>query len=122
MSVTPYLNVADAAAAIRFYTDAFGAVETFRLPSDDGKKIMHAVMAIAGGTIFLSDVAPPREPAAVAIALGLDGAPAVDALADRVAAAGAAVTFGPQDMFWGDRFAEITDPFGHRWMLTAPLG
>ena len=120
MSVTPYLALADANAAIDFYVRAFGAVEQFRLPAEDGKKIMHAVLGIAGGTIFLSDMGPSQKPASVAIALGLDSAQAVDALAARVAAAGATITFGPQDMFWGDRFAELTDPFGHRWILNAP--
>ena len=120
MSVTPYLTVTDAAAAIGFYVEAFGAEEKFRLPAEDRKKIMHAVLEIAGGTIFLSDMGPGQQPASVAIALGLDNAAAVDALAARVAKAGATITFGPQDMFWGDRFAEVTDPFGHRWMLNAP--
>ena len=59
MSVTPYLQVTDAKKAIDFYVEAFGAVEQFRLPAEDGKKIMHAVLAIAGGTVFLSDMAPP---------------------------------------------------------------
>ena len=44
----------------------------------------------------------------------------VDTMAAGVAEAGATITLGPQDMFWGDRFAELTDPFGHRWLLTAP--
>jgi PhnB protein len=120
MSVTPYLSVADANAAIGFYVDAFGATEQFRLPGEDPKKVMHAVLEIAGGTIFLSDMWSPSEPAGVAIALGLENAKAVDVLAARLAAHGATLVFGPEDMFWGDRFAEITDPFGHRWMLTAP--
>jgi len=120
MSVTPYLQVTDAKKAIDFYVEAFGALEQFRLPAEDGKKIMHAVLAIAGGTVFLSDMAPPTKPASVSVALGLENAQAVDAMAARVAAAGATINFGPQDMFWGDRFAELTDPFGHSWMLSAP--
>jgi PhnB protein len=120
MSVTPYLNVADANAAIGFYAKAFGAEEKFRLPADDGKKIMHAVLEIAGGTVFLSDMAPAQKPAAVSIALGLENARAVDALAARVKEAGGTITLAPQDMFWGDRFCELTDPFGHHWMLNAP--
>jgi PhnB protein len=118
--VTPYLAVADAKATIEFYVNAFGAVERFRLPAEDGKKVMHAELEIAGGTIFLSDMGPPREPSGVSIALGLENAKAVDVLAKRLGAHGATITFGPEDMFWGDRFAEVTDPFGHRWMLTAP--
>ena len=74
MSVTPYLQVTDAKKAIDFYAEAFGAVEQFRLPAEDGKKIMHAVLAIAGGTIFLSDMAPPTKPASVSVALGLENA------------------------------------------------
>ena len=120
MSVTPYLTLSDAKAAIDFYVKAFGAVEQFRLPADDGKKTMHAVLGIAGGTIFLSDMGPSAPPAGVSVALGLENAAAVDAMAARVAAAGATINFGPQDMFWGDRFAELTDPFGHRWLLSAP--
>ena len=120
MSVTPYLNVADANAAIDFYVKGLGAVEQVRLPATDGKKVMHAVLQIAGGTVFLSDMGPDQTPASVAVALGLGSAQAVDALAARVAKAGATITLGPQDMFWGDRFAELTDPFGHRWILSAP--
>ena len=120
MSVTPYLQVTEAKKAIDFYVEAFGAVEQFRLPAEDGKKIMHAVLAIAGGTVFLSDMGPAKQPASVSVALGLENAKAVDAVAARVTAAGATINFGPQDMFWGDRFAELTDPFGHSWMLSAP--
>ena len=120
MSVTPYLNVADANAAIDFYVKAFGAVEQFRLPATDGKKVMHAVLEVAGGTVFLSDMGPDHQPAGVSVALGLGNAQAVDAMAARTAEAGATITLGPQDMFWGDRFAELTDPFGHRWILSAP--
>lgn len=122
MSVTPYLTLADASAAIDFYKKAFGAVEHVRQPTEDGKKVMHAVLEIAGGTIFLSDMGAAEKPASVGIALGLDNAQAVDAMAARVTAAGATITFGPQDMFWGDRYAELTDPFGHHWMLTGPKG
>ena len=98
MSVTPYLTVTDAAAAIGFYVEAFGAEEKFRLPAEDRKKIMHAVLEIAGGTVFLSDMGPGQKPASVAIALGLDNAAAVDALAARVAKAGATITLpsGPR--------------------------
>ena len=120
MSVTPYLSVPDANAAIDFYTKAFGAAEKFRLPSDDKKKVMHAVVEIAGGQVFMSDMGPSQQPAGVSVALGLENARAVDATAARFREAGGIIKFGPQDMFWGDRFAELTDPFGHSWLLTAP--
>jgi PhnB protein len=121
MSVTPYLNLPDADAAIRFYTKAFGAAETLRMPAEDGKKVMHAVLQIAGGEVFLSDMGPSRTPGGIAVALGLESPRAVDAMAERFASAGGKVTFGPQDMFWGARFAELTDPFGHSWLLNAPI-
>jgi PhnB protein len=120
MSVTPYLTLPDANAAIDFYAKAFGAEEKFRLPSEDKKKVMHAVLEIAGGQLFLSDMGPFQKPASVAVALGLENARAVDATAARFREAGGTITFGPQDMFWGDRFAELTDPFGHSWLLSAP--
>jgi PhnB protein len=120
MSVIPYLTVPDAIAAIAYYVDALGAVEQFRLPGQDPKKTMHAVLEVPGGTIFLADMGPPEKPAAVAINLGLDSAKAVNELAARLAKHGATINHGPEDMFWGDRFAEITDPFGHHWILTAP--
>jgi len=120
MSVTPYLAQQDAKAAIAFYVQALGAEEQFRLPADDGR-IMHAVLAVAGSRIFLSDMAGSAQaPSGVSIALGLEKAADADAWASRFADAGGTVTRAPEDMFWGDRFAELTDPFGHHWMLNAP--
>jgi PhnB protein len=120
MSVTPYLSVADAQAAIRFYGEALGAIEKLRMPAEDGRKTMHAELEIAGAAVFLSDMGPAEKPAGVSLALGLAEAKEVDAVAARMKAAGATLDFGPEDMFWGDRFAQLTDPFGHHWMLTAP--
>src|SRR4029453_6483582 len=120
-SVTPYLNVRNANAAIDFYKRALGAVEATRMPGPDGK-VMHAVLDVAGGTIFLSDMDGSQQPAGVAVALGLANPRALDALAARLAGAGGTIKFGPQDMPWGARYAELSDPFGHRWMFNAPLG
>jgi uncharacterized glyoxalase superfamily protein PhnB len=119
-TVTPYLSVPDASTAIAFYAGAFGAVERFRLPHEDGRKTMHAEIEIAGAQIFMSDMGTATKPSGVAIALSLENAKAVDALAARAKTAGAKINVGPEDMFWGDRFAEIEDPFGHTWMLRAP--
>jgi PhnB protein len=119
MTVTPYLSLQDANAAIAFYVKAFGAEEQFRLPGKDGK-IMHAVLAVAGAQVFLSDAGPAGTPGGVSIALGLDKAADVDTWAARFAAAGGTITHAPEDMFWGDRFAELRDPFGHTWLLDAP--
>ena len=128
--IIPYLTVKDAAGAIAFYQKAFGAAETFRMPADDGKRLLHAAISINGGTLFLSDEFPehggggaPKEgqhvPVAVALAFS---APAdVDATFKQAVAAGATGTMDPADMFWGSRFAMLQDPYGHRWMLDAPL-
>jgi len=128
--VTPYLTVKGAAQAIQFYQSAFGATENLRMPADDDKRLMHASLTINGGTVMLSDeipehggpAAPTRErPAPVAVAIALTKPADVDATYRRAVDAGAKGTMEPADMFWGDRFAMLLDPFGHRWMLNAPL-
>jgi PhnB protein len=129
-TVTPYLTVKGAAEAIAFYQKAFGAKENMRMPADDGKRLMHACVTINGGEVFLSDEfaehggpsAPKQDqPTAVAVALALDKPAAVDATYKQAIAAGATSIMEPSDQFWGARFAMLADPFGHRWMLNAPL-
>jgi PhnB protein len=126
MALTPYLTLSDASAAIEFYKKAFGATEKARMPSEDGKKIMHAELEFAGGRLFLSDdfVNAPKGPARshAAVFIGFDKASDVDKIVDRAESAGAKVNQQPEDMFWGDRFAQFTDPFGHDWMVGAPKG
>jgi PhnB protein len=126
----PYLTVKGAANAIAFYQKAFNATETTRMAAQDGKRVMHAALTINGGTVMLSDEfiehggppAPsPGTPVGVAVAVVLDAPAQVDATYSRALAAGAASVMEPGDMFWGDRFAMLSDPFGHRWMLSAPL-
>ena len=130
-SVIPYLTVKDAAGAIAFYQKAFGATENMRMPAEDGKRLMHASLIINGGTLYLSDEFPeysgapaPKagEKPAVAVALALSAPSDIDATYKQALAAGATGTMEPADMFWGDRFAMLQDPYGHRWMLNAPLG
>ncbi|MGP0095114.1 MAG: VOC family protein [Xanthobacteraceae bacterium] len=129
-AITPYLTVRDAAGAIAFYQKAFGAKEEMRMPADDGKRVLHAYLTIGGASLFLSDEFPeeggasaPRDGqiSAVAVALGLDEPGQVDRTFRQAVAAGAKGTMEPADMFWGDRFAMLQDPYGHRWMLNAPL-
>ncbi len=129
--IIPYLTVKGAVDAIAFYAKAFGAVETKRQLAEDGNRLMHASIAINGGTVMLADEFPERggTPAAmpgktspVAVAITLDSAGEVDATFDRAIAAGAKGRRSPTDMFWGGRFAVVEDPFGHRWMLSAPFG
>jgi PhnB protein len=122
MTITPYLTLSDASAAIEFYKKAFGAVEKARMPGEDGKRLMHAELEITGGRLFLSDDFQNAggKPAKASVFIGLDKAADVDRLANSAKAAGATIDQAPQDMFWGDRFAALTDPFGHHWMLGAP--
>jgi PhnB protein len=128
--ITPYLTVKGAAAALDFYQKALGASDIFSHPADDGQRLLHARMTINGGVVMLSDEfpehggtpAPTREkPTSVAISVLFDTPAEVDAMFVRAVAAGANGWMEPEDMFWGDRFAMVDDPFGHRWMLNAPL-
>ena len=128
--IIPYLTVKGATNAIAFYTKAFGAIEAKRQTADDGKRLMHAVLTINGGTLMLADEFPdrggtpaptPGKTTPVAVAITFDTAGEVDATFDRALAAGAKARRSPSDMFWGGRFAVIEDPFGHRWMLSAPF-
>jgi PhnB protein len=120
-SITPYIAVQDAEKAIEFYKDAFGAQEVLQMPGPDGK-IAHAELQIGDSKLMLSDpfpqstVRPPAErggPTA-SVFLYVDD---VDAVFDQATRAGATVTSPLEDMFWGDRFGTVTDPFGHVWSL-----
>jgi PhnB protein len=124
--ITPYLVVSDAAAAVEFYKKAFGATqdgEAHTMPGTD--KIMHVRLVINGGLIMLADDfastmgRPPQNPQAlcgspVTLALQLED---VQSFWDRAVAGGATVTMPLADMFWGDRYGQIVDPFGHRWSV-----
>jgi PhnB protein len=131
--ITPYLTVNGAADAIAFYQKAVGATQMTRMPAQDGKRVMHACLAIKGGAVMLADefpecadqgapIAPSLDkPAAVAIAVACAGPDDVDATFRRAVDAGCIATMAPHDAFWGARFAMLGDPFGHRWMLSAML-
>jgi uncharacterized glyoxalase superfamily protein PhnB len=120
-SLTPHLVCAGAALAIDFYKAAFGAEESARLPGPNGK-LMHAAVRIGDSTLMLVDEMPEHG------ALGpkaLKGSPVTihlyvedaDATFARAVAAGAKVTMPLTDMFWGDRYGQLEDPFGHRWSI-----
>lgn len=123
-SVSPHLVCAGATKAIDFYKAAFGATENVRLPAPDGR-LMHACLTINGSSVMLVDEFPEmcaQGPSAlkgtpVTIHLMVDD---VDALTARAVAAGAKVVMPVEDMFWGDRYGVIEDPFGHRWSIATP--
>jgi len=120
-SLTPHIVCAGAAKAIDFYKAAFNAVETARLPGPNGK-LMHAAVRIGDSTLMLVDEMPEhgaKGPKAlngspVTIHLYVDDA---DATFARAVAAGAKVTMPLADMFWGDRYGQLEDPFGHKWSI-----
>jgi PhnB protein len=120
-SLTPHLICAGAADAIKFYTEAFGAIEQFRLPGPEGK-LMHACVKIGDSMLMLVDemagcsMLGPRSLKGSPVAIHLY-VPNVDAVVAQAEAAGARVTMPAADMFWGDRFAQLEDPFGHRWSV-----
>ena len=116
-----YLHVKDAAKAIEFYKQAFGAEEKFRL-SEPGGRIGHAELVFNGTTLMLSDEFPeygirgpdPNGGTSVTIHLHVDDA---DEVMKRAAAAGAVIERDPQDQFYGERSGILRDPFGHRWNI-----
>lgn len=119
--VFAYLRVADAAAAIDFYSRAFGGQELFRLTEPSGR-IGHAELRFGPAIVMLSDEYPemglggprPGEEPPSCIHLHVDDC---DAVVAQAVAAGATVTMPPTDQFYGERAARLRDPFGHTWMI-----
>jgi PhnB protein len=131
--VIPHLIVNDAADALEFYKKALGATETMRLPAKDGERLMHAEMQVNGARIFMCDffpercatqgqskIAPPPALGGTPVMMHLSVANCDDAV-KRAVAAGATVMMEPWDAFWGARYAQVRDPFGHTWSFAHPL-
>ena len=120
-SVSPALAIDGAAEAIDFYKRAFGAKERFRMPAPDGK-IAHAELEIGDSVVMLSDpfphstVKPPTQLGGTSVGVFVY-VEEVDAVFQQAVDAGATVTMALEDMFWGDRFGSVTDPYGHHWSL-----
>ena len=124
-TVTASLTVKDGAAAIDFYQRAFGARETMRVLTPDGK-IMHAEIQVGDSRVMLADEFPDMgcvSPASVGHATSslYVYVPDVDAAFKRAVAAGAKAVMPVTDMFWGDRFGAVDDPSGHRWGLATHM-
>lgn len=121
-TVTPHLVVENAAEAIEFYKRAFGAQELCRMPAPDGKRLFHAELQIGDSRLMLCDAFPeygspgPKALGGSPITLHLyvDN---VDVAFDRALQAGATVAMPLEDMFWGDRYGKLVDPYGHHWSL-----
>ena len=122
---TPYLCVNGASAAIEFYKKALGAQEVMRLMAPDGKALMHAQLKIGNSTLMLASEFPPnclspksRGGSSVYLHIYIENA---DALFDRAVAAGCIIRMPMSDTFWGDRYGQLEDPFGHRWSVATHM-
>lgn len=124
-TLTAYLAVDDATAAIDFYKEAFGATERGRMDAPGGK-IGHAELQIGDSVFMLSDPFPqssvksPKETGTTTASMFMYSED-VDAAIQRAVEAGATVEQEPTDMFWGDRFGSVADPFGHRWAIATHI-
>jgi catechol 2,3-dioxygenase-like lactoylglutathione lyase family enzyme len=128
--VSPYLTVSPALGAIAFYTTVFGAQQKALMPALDGVRIMHCELVINGGSVMLADAFPeygqtrvpiPGEPVTMSVSLEFDTRQELEEVFTKATGLGAKGDVQPTNSFWGTRFAVIRDPFGHRWMLNAPL-
>ncbi len=123
-ALTPYINVDDAAAALDWYRDVLGAIETNRFVMDDGR-VGHAEVVIGGSTLMLADAYPEvglsaPTPGSTSVSLHLEVVD-VDHSYRLAVENGAVSEREPSDQFHGNRNAVVRDPFGHRWMLTQPI-
>lgn len=120
-TATPYLVITNAAKAIEFYKEAFGATELTRLATPDGK-VMHAEIRIGDSPIMLCDECPDWNAlspltiggTSVSVVLYLED---VDTVVNRAVKAGAKLLMPVEDQFWGDRMGTVSDPFGHKWSI-----
>jgi len=127
-----YLTVGGAKRAVEWYSHAFGAKETARMDADDGTRLLYARLEAFGGAIMLSDAFPEMSPGVIApdiagstgvtITVNTETPEAVDEIIVKAAEHGAVVTMPAADMFWGGRYGQIVDPFGHRWAFAGPTG
>ncbi len=128
-NLIPHLVCDPCSEAIEFYKKAFGAEEIHRMPSPDGRKIMHAAIRIGKSVVFLVDDFPEFCAGKSSSPKALKGTPVslhhyvqnCDAAIKRAQDAGATVDMPAQDMFWGDRYGVVTDPFGHKWAFATHI-
>jgi PhnB protein len=124
-TITPAIVVKGAATAIDFYKQAFGAEEVSRMDGPDGI-VMHAELRIGNSMLMMSDEFPQYGAAGpetiggspVTLCLYVDDC---DAVFNRAVEAGATVKMPPADQFWGDRYAKLSDPFGHSWSISTHI-
>lgn len=124
-SLTPHLVCRDANAAMDFYIQAFGATDEGRMPGPDGK-LMHGMLRIGDSALMLAE---ENAGCAMSSPLSLNGSAVTihlyvedaDVTIEQAVTAGARVTMPAEDMFWGDRYGRLIDPFGHEWSVATHL-
>lgn len=125
----PHLVVNDGMAALKFYKEVFGAEEGHNMLAPDGKRLMHGELILDGHRLFLSDEFTAEEGGSVKTPQTLGGSSVritletedADAVVERAVARGAKVIMPVADMFWGARYGQIEDPFGHVWGINQQL-
>jgi len=124
-TITPYLAVDSAAEAIDFYQRAFGAQERVRMDGPGGA-IMHAELQVGDSMIMLSDpfpqssTTPPKQLGGTSVSI-FAYVENIDDVYKQAIDAGASSLMEPDDMFWGDRFGSVQDPFGHSWTIATHI-
>ncbi len=126
-TITPHLVVREAAKAIEFYKQAFGAEAVECMPGPDGKTVMHAELKIGDSMFMLCDEFPgmkyfqaPQTLNGTTVCMVLY-VPDADKAFKRAVDAGATVSMPVMDTFWGDRYGKVTDPFGHEWSIATHM-
>jgi PhnB protein len=128
-NLIPHLVCSPCSEAIAFYRKAFGAEELNRAPAPDGRRIMHAAIRIGKSTVFLVDDFPEFCGGTSSTPIALKGTPVTihhyvencDAAIKRAQDAGATVKMPATDMFWGDRYGVVIDPYGHQWSFATHI-
>ena len=125
-TLTPHMVIRNAAEAIDFYKTAFGAQELGRHMMPDGQLVMHATLKIGNSVLMIVDEFPegqgcpgsvsPQTNKGTTVSLHLY-VEDVDALYQQAVDAGCEPTMPPMDAFWGDRFGQVIDPYGHSWSI-----
>ncbi len=124
-TLTPHLACRNAIDAVEFYRTAFGAEPIHVLQGPDGR-VMHAALNVNGATVFLNDEFPefgghsPQSLGGSPVTLHLQVADC-DAVFQRAVDAGCEVRMPLQDMFWGDRYGQVSDPYGHSWSIATTV-
>lgn len=126
LTVTPHLQVKGAKNAIAFYEKAFNAKLISAVPAEDGERLLHASLQIGNARVFLCDEFPEfcgvsipvEQPRGVTMHLYVEN---VDQAFEQALQAGATQTMAPDNMFWGDRYGRLKDPFGIEWSIATPV-